>query len=81
MRYSGSKEFKIYSGMANINYLSENRNLDICIADRLARVVVLVIAEGKLWIRYMGTLPDMIESFNPHPESWLQIMATTAFTS
>ena len=48
VRYSGSKKFKIYSGMANINYLSENWNLDICIADRLARVVVVVSAEGKL---------------------------------
>ena len=75
VRYSGSTKIlsiqwndqsnPLYSSDPYIRYLSEKRNLDICVAHHAARVVVMVSATGKLRFRYAGSPSTPRESFYP----------------
>jgi hypothetical protein len=78
VRYSGSKEKQsiqfddqgcpLYSSSHNTKYISENRNLDICVADNLDNAIVVVNASGKLQFtcRYIGYPSNTERPFNPY---------------
>ena len=75
MRYSGCIEKQsiqwddqgnlLYSSDWYAKYLSENRNLDICVADLFAHAVVVVSAAGKLRFRYTGSPSTTKTPFKP----------------
>ncbi|XP_011423676.3 tripartite motif-containing protein 2 [Magallana gigas] len=76
VRYSGSTEKQtiqfddegnpLYSGNSQIKYITENRNHDICVADKAAGAVVVVNQDGKFKWRYIGhPFPTTDEPFKP----------------
>jgi hypothetical protein len=74
VRYCGSTETQtiqnddqgrpLYSS-GDDKYISENRNLDVCVSDNHANSVVVVNASGKLRFRYTGPPSNTGESFDP----------------
>ncbi|XP_048743821.2 chromosome alignment-maintaining phosphoprotein 1-like [Ostrea edulis] len=75
VRYSGSTETQtiqfddqsrpLYSAGDSYKYISENRNLDICVADWSASAVVVVNQSGKPRFRYTGHPSNTKDSFDP----------------
>ncbi|XP_022301440.2 uncharacterized protein LOC111109560 [Crassostrea virginica] len=94
VRYSGSTEIQsiqwdarnkpLYSFGPHTKYLSENMNLDICVADSAARAIVVVSKAGKFRFKYTGSLISTSEgSFKPvgiSTDSKSKIMTTDEHT-
>jgi hypothetical protein len=74
-RYFGSTEIQtiqfddqgrpLYSSGRNTKCICENRNLDICVADRAAKAVVVVKQLGKLHFSYNGNFSIDKRLFDP----------------
>lgn len=74
VRYHGSTEKQtiqrngntdLYSPGHYTKYITENRNLDICVADNGAGSVIVVTKAGKLRFRYTGSISLRKGKFDP----------------
>jgi DNA-binding beta-propeller fold protein YncE len=74
VRYSGSAEKQTIQfddqgrplfSCESVNYISENRNLDICVSDVKSEAVIVVNRSGKLRFRYTGHPSASKQSFYP----------------
>ncbi|XP_062569645.1 uncharacterized protein LOC134231684 [Saccostrea cucullata] len=78
---SEGKPLFSYMARFKLKYVSENRNLDICVADGVARAVVVVNRAGKLRFTYTGYPSTSTGSFDPYgitTDSQSQILAGIA---
>lgn len=55
----------LYPSDCSVKYISENRNLDICVADQTMGAAVVVNAEGEYRFMYTGLPSSADESFRP----------------
>nr|XP_022313938.1 uncharacterized protein LOC111118664 [Crassostrea virginica] len=63
--YQDDQDEPFYTAKGYIQYLSENRNLDVCMANRAAGEIVVVDAAGKLRFIYRGHPFIFHEIFHP----------------
>nr|XP_022318531.1 uncharacterized protein LOC111121518 [Crassostrea virginica] len=63
--YQDDQGEPFYTSIGYIQYLSENRNLDVCMVNQAAGEIVVVDAAGKLRFRYNGNPSATQKSFHP----------------
>lgn len=94
VRYSGSTYTEMQSiqsdnmgqplySAGDIKYLTENKNLDICLADSEAGTLIVVNAEGNVRFRYTGPPSSPRKQFNPRgitTDSQGKILTVDSFT-